>query len=305
MIRICDYERTTLASSRKRRRNKDYKISEIFQKLMQANSSSIVSPFSTRNFGNPNFMASSTTIIFIPGAWHSPRCFDLVIKGLETDGYNAEVVHLPSVGPVIPHSDFLDDVCQIRKQIEIAANAGQRVVVVVHSYGGLPGCEAIRGLDWETRQLQGQPGGVVHLFFCCSFIVPKGKSLISSFGGDDLPWFEVSDDRLIVTPATPRETFYNDMNEIDAKKATDALKPHSYQTFHSNLTFEAWRHVPSTYLYCLKDEAIPFPVQKMMVEEVAKGVRIDTDVVNASHSPFYTAPNHVVAAINKAASQRV
>ncbi|KAJ5355049.1 uncharacterized protein N7496_012261 [Penicillium cataractarum] len=247
-------------------------------------------------------MASSTTILFIPGAWHSPQCFDKVIRKLETHGYNTDVVYLPSVGPVIPHSDFSEDVNQVKKQIEIAADAGQRVVVVVHSYGGIPGCEAIRGLDWETRQRQGQPGGVVHLFFCCSFIVPEGKSLISSFGGDDLPWFQVSDDRLLVTPATPKETFYNDMNEIDAKRAAETLEPHSYQTFHSNITFEAWRHVPSTYLYCLKDEAIPLPVQKMMVEEVAKGVNIQTDVVDASHSPFYTAPDHMAAAIKKAAS---
>ncbi|KAL4983847.1 alpha/beta-hydrolase [Aspergillus falconensis] len=249
-------------------------------------------------------MASSTTVLFVPGAWHSPQCFDKVIRRLEDDGYNTDVVHLPSVGPVVPHSNFLEDVCQVRKQIEITANAGQRVVVVMHSYGGLPGCEAICGLDWGTRLRRGQPGGVVHLFFCCSFIVPEGKSLISSFGGADLPWFQVSDDRLIVTPATPRETFYNDMSELDAKRAAEALKSHSYRTFHSNISFEAWRHVPSTYLYCLKDEAIPLPVQKMMVEEVTKGVRIYTDVVDTSHSPFYTAPDHVAAAIEKAASQR-
>ncbi|KAJ5698564.1 hypothetical protein N7462_000569 [Penicillium macrosclerotiorum] len=179
-------------------------------------------------------MASSTSVLFVPGAWHSPQCFD-VIRGLEADNYNTEVVHLPSVDPVIPHLDFAEDVCEIRKKINIAVNAGQRVLVVVHSYGGLPGCEAIRGLDWETRQRQGQPGGV---------------------------------------------------------------------TFHSNITFEAWRYVPSTYLYCLKDQAIPHPVQKMMVEEVAKGVDIHTDVVNASHSPFYTVPDHVSAAIKKAAGGR-
>jgi hypothetical protein len=99
----------------------------------------------------------------------------------------------------VPHADFLEDVCQIRKQIDIAANDGQKVVVVVHSYGGLPGCGAVRGLDWETRRRQGQPGGVVHLLFCCSFIVPEGKTLIgSSIGGYDLPRFQVSDDRLIV-----------------------------------------------------------------------------------------------------------
>ncbi|KAF3402056.1 hypothetical protein F1880_009948 [Penicillium rolfsii] len=248
-------------------------------------------------------MSSPTTILFIPGAWHNPHCFDKVIQRLEVDGYNTDIVHLPSVDPKDPYPDFTEDVSQIRKHIELAATAGQRVVVVVHSYGGLPGCEAIHGLDWETRQRKNQPGGVVHLFFCCPFIVPEGKSLISSFGGDDLPWFQISDDRLIVTPATPLETFYNDMNDRDAKSAAEALKPHSYQTFHSKITYAAWRHIPSTYLYCLKDEAIPLSIQKMMVKEVAKGIQIHTDVVDASHSPFHTAPDHVAAAI-EAASRR-
>lgn len=244
---------------------------------------------------------SGTTVLFIPGAWHNPRCFSKVAKRLEEDGYDTGLVYLPSVGPIIPHSDFLEDVGEVRKQIEIAANAGRRVVVVMHSYGGLPGCEAIRGLDWESRRRENQPGGVVHLFFCCSFIVPEGKSLISSFGGGDLPWFQVSDDRFLVNPATPRETFYNDMDESDASVAAGELKPHSYQTFHSKITFEAWRHVPSTYLYCLKDNAIPLAVQKWMVEDIAKGVTIRTEVLNASHSPFYTDPILVAAAIRKAA----
>ncbi|CEJ62743.1 hypothetical protein PMG11_11234 [Penicillium brasilianum] len=245
-------------------------------------------------------MASSTTILFIPGAWHSPHCFDKVASRLEDEGYKTDLVHLPSVNPIVPDSDFADDVAQIRSQIEAAVNSGQRVIITVHSYGGLPGCEAIRGLDWETRKMQGRPGGVVHLFFCCSFIVPQGKSLISSFGGNDLPWFQISEDRRLVTPATPIETFYNDMTEADAQLAANTLKPHSYQTFHSKLNFAAWRHLPSTYLYCLKDAAIPIQIQKMMVEEVAKGVNIHTDVVDSSHSPFYTAPDEVAAAIMKA-----
>ncbi|OJJ67025.1 hypothetical protein ASPBRDRAFT_187879 [Aspergillus brasiliensis CBS 101740] len=248
-------------------------------------------------------MSTSTTVIFIPGAWHNPHCFEKVIQLLQAEGYVTDIVHLPSVDPIQPHLDFSDDVSQIRKQIQVAVEAGQRVIVTVHSYGGLPGCEAIRGFDWGTRQRQGQPGGVVHLFFCCSFIVPAGKSLISSFGGQDLPWFCVSGDRLLVTPATPKTIFYNDMSAPEAESAVQSLRPHSYQTFHSTLSYEAWRHVPSTYLYCLQDEAIPLAVQKMMVEEVAEGVDIHTYTVNTSHSPFYTVPADVADAIGKAASR--
>lgn len=70
----------------------------------------------------------------------------------------------------------------------------------------------------------------------------------------------------------------------------DSLQPHSYQVFHTPLTYEGWRHVPTTYIYCTLDAAIPIHIQKMMVEETAKGVNINTEELNAGHSPFINMP---------------
>lgn len=246
---------------------------------------------------------SSTTIVFVPGAWHSPDCFDPVVERLNKSGYNTSKVHLPSVGPEKHHLDFSPDVAEIRSHILRAADAGQRVVVVVHSYGGIPANEAIKGLEYDTRQKQNQKGGVVHLFYCCSFVIPEGQSLISAFGGNDLPWFNISDDRLQVMPATPVETFYNDLSDEDASKFVSQLKPHSYQTFHSKCTYAAWKVVPSTYLYCLKDAAIPLEIQKLLVEETAKGYGFNTESVDASHSPFQSKPDEVADAIRRAAGE--
>lgn len=147
--------------------------------------------------------SQSTTIIFVPGAWHSPDCFDPVIERLNKSGYITDKVHLPTVGPEKHFLDFTPDVTEIRRHILHAVDAGQKVVVVVHSYGGIPANEAIEGLDYSSRQKQNQKGGVVHLFFCCSFVIPEGQSLISAFGGNDLPWFEVANDRLSVTLPRP------------------------------------------------------------------------------------------------------
>ncbi|KAJ5968178.1 hypothetical protein N7501_004426 [Penicillium viridicatum] len=82
-------------------------------------------------------MAESTTILFVPGAWHSPDCYDSVVQHLEAANYKTDKVHLPSVGPSEHHLSFDADVAQIRIQIERAADARQEVAVVVHSYGSL------------------------------------------------------------------------------------------------------------------------------------------------------------------------
>jgi pimeloyl-ACP methyl ester carboxylesterase len=247
----------------------------------------------------------STTVLFVPGAWHSPDCYDPVVQRLEAAKYKPSKVHLASVKPPTHYLDFSEDVAQIRTQIEHAVNAGQHVVVVVHSYGGLPSNEAIKGLDIQTRQQKGLAGGVTHLFFCCSFIIPEGESLISAFGGNDLPWFMVTDDRLEVNPANPDKVFYNDCNATQVESAVASLRPHSYQCFHSPCTYAAWKEVPSTYLYCLRDAAIPLAVQKMMVEDTARGFGIKTETVDASHNPFISQPDELTAAIRRAAGENV
>jgi pimeloyl-ACP methyl ester carboxylesterase len=250
-------------------------------------------------------MNESTTILFVPGAWHNPDCYDPVIRILETAKYKTDKVHLPSVNPPEHYLNFDEDVAQIRRQIEQAVNAGDYVVVVAHSYGGLPSNEAIKGLDIKTRQKEGLMGGVTHLFFCCSFIIPEGESLISAFGGKDLPWFMVAEDGLEVNPENPDKVFYNDCSPSQVESAVASLRPHSYQCFLSHCTYAAWKEIPSTYLYCLRDAAIPLAVQRMMVEETAKGVEMKTETVDASHSPFISQPAELAAAIRRAAGEDI
>lgn len=250
-------------------------------------------------------MAQSTTIIFVPGAWHNPDCFDPVVQRLEALHYRTDKVHLPSVGPLKHYLNFDADVVQIRSQIEESVNFGQNVVMLVHSYGSLPSNEAVRGLDLKSRQQRGLSGGVSHIFFCCSFVIEEGDSLIGAFGGQDLPWFLISDDKLEVNPINPEKVFYNDCDHEKIGNAIAALRPHSYQTFQSPCTYAAWKDVPSTYLYCTQDAALPLSIQKTMVEKTAKWTRMRTDSVDASHSPFLSKPEEVTLAIRRAVGEPV
>ncbi|KAL2800571.1 Alpha/beta hydrolase fold-1 [Aspergillus keveii] len=249
--------------------------------------------------------ASCTTIIFVPGAWHSPTCYAKLLAPLESAGYSTSLVHLPTVNPSNPQTSFSSDVQAIRTAIITAAEAGQKILLVVHSYGGIPASEAVHGLDVASRAKEGLRGGVSHLFYCCSFLIPKGQSLMSAFGGADLPWWSISPDRTIVNPLSPEEIFYDDMSPPEIETAISELNPHAYQSFSGIVTYEAWRDVPTTYLYCLQDKAIPMRVQRMLVQEFARGAGIRTETVNASHSPFYSVPGEVVKAIRRAAGEHV
>ncbi|KAJ0425357.1 alpha/beta-hydrolase [Aspergillus carlsbadensis] len=252
---------------------------------------------------------SSTTILFVPGAWHSPTCYAKLLAPLESAGYTTTLIHLPTVNPnanpdTAPPS-FAADVQAIRSAIIQAADAEQNILLVVHSYGGIPASEAVRDLDLASRAKRGLRGGVSHLFYCCSFLIPKGQSLVSALGGAELPWLSISADKSIVHALTPETIFYNDMSPADVEAAIRELRPHAYASFSGTVTYEAWRDVPTTYLYCLQDAAVPIEVQRMLVGEFAAGAGIRTVTVDAGHSPFYSVPGEVVRAIRRAGGEDV
>lgn len=246
-------------------------------------------------------MAAKPVVVFVPGAWHQPICFSPVMKLLEAAGYETKGVKLASVGAPEPLKDFQPDVEAIRQTMRPFIDAGKDVLLVVHSYGGVIGSDAVRGLDKATREKEGKQGGVAHLYYCCAFVLPEGMSLMDALQGKPLPWFSISEDEMLVNPATPIETFYGDVEHPN--EHVEMLKPHSYRTFFSKVTYPAWKSVPRTYLLCEKDEAIPIHAQKGMVEN--SGVEWKVESVDASHSPFLSMPEEVARSIRRAAGESV
>lgn len=223
----------------------------------------------------------------------------MIAKKIEEAGHKTDMVHLPSVGALEPLKNFDPDVSAIKPHVKKAVDAGQKVVMVAHSYGGIPTSEAVHGLDYKTRQTNGRQGGVIHLFYCCSFIIEPNQTLHEAFGSKERPWYNIAEDRMTVTPIKPEEIFYNDLPEDEARRVSATLKPQSWQVFESKLNHASWQTIPSTYLYCLQDNAIPMPVQELMVNEFAKGYEIRTETIDASHSPFLSKPDETAAIILK------
>ncbi|KIX08915.1 uncharacterized protein Z518_03572 [Rhinocladiella mackenziei CBS 650.93] len=94
---------------------------------------------------------------------------------------------------------------------------------------------------------------------------------MDDLGGQPLVWFDIASHEKALTPKTPVETFYND---IDDKKVLDelvgSLKSQGYGALWSKSTYAAWRAVESTYVMCERDEAILVQAQQGMVANVNK-----------------------------------
>lgn len=116
---------------------------------------------------------SKLAFVLVHGAWHDPSCWDKVKHALSDQGFHCVCPALPSTHePPIP--DLQPDVDVVRSQVEKLIDQGLQVIVVCHSYGGIPTGEALRDLDLNTRKLRGLPGGVVRLVYIMGFLVPEG-----------------------------------------------------------------------------------------------------------------------------------
>lgn len=129
--------------------------------------------------------------VFAPGAWHDPGCFSLVQDKLHAQGYDTRGVTYPSVGAEPPTKGLADDAAALRAEIEALADKGRQVIVVVHSYGGLVGAEAVPNLGFKQRRAAGKAGGVTLLVYVTAFVTPKGASILSMLGGKPLGWMDV------------------------------------------------------------------------------------------------------------------
>ncbi|KAF5262503.1 hypothetical protein FOXYS1_6772 [Fusarium oxysporum] len=240
---------------------------------------------------------SNPTIVFAPGAWHTADCYDVVRKELHAKGWETEAVDYPSVGAEPPTKGLSDDVAAVRAVVEKLVEEGKKVMVVVHSYGGLVGAEAVKGLGLKQRAQEGKTGGVIQLVYLSAFVMPKGASILGALGGQYLPWMRVEGD--YVYAETPDNIFYHDVDPETQTKAIAALKHQSRRVYTDNVEYEPWHDVPCFFIFCDEDRAIPLAIQENLASTL--GSDAGSFHIKSSHSPFLSLPKETVEGLEKAA----
>ncbi|KAF5010877.1 hypothetical protein FDECE_2984 [Fusarium decemcellulare] len=231
-------------------------------------------------------------LVLAPGAWHTPHAYHKIIPRLEEKGFTCDTISFPSVFANPPPQDLNADIQAVRNVITPYVDEGRDVVIVVHSWSGAVINSALKGLDKATRLEEGKIGGVSKLIFIAAFLVPEGVSVFDAVGGEVPSLWNTKGD--IIYANDPVTTFYNDLDPDEAQYYTSLLKPHAKATKYTKTTGEAWKHIPSVYLICDNDNAIPPFAQKGMVNIAQdEGANMKTERINTSHSPFLSKPDEV------------
>ena len=127
------------------------------------------------------------TILLIPGSFcPSALFYDPVVDRLFAAGYDAIPIELltctaPSTAKA---ATMEDDAARIHGVAEKLLDLGKDVVIVMNSYGGLPGTQACEGLSKKEREAAGKPGAVTGLVYLTALLVQDGESLGESMAGD-------------------------------------------------------------------------------------------------------------------------
>lgn len=139
---------------------------------------------------------SKPSIIFIPGSYVLLPVYQPLFDGISKAGYEIRGIHPPTVGLSSrqgrdgPAPSMYDDATVIAQEAEKLADQGRNVILMGHSYAGIPMSQSTKGLGKEERKAQGKPGGIVRLAYISSLVPAVGNSagsLLSRFPDQNRP----------------------------------------------------------------------------------------------------------------------
>ena len=224
-------------------------------------------------------MTAASHVLLVHGAWHGGWAWDVLRPHLHEPGWTTAVVDLPSAGG---DGTLADDAATVRAALDAAPGP---TVVVGHSYGGQVISEACAGRS-----------DVAHLVYVCAFQLEVGESLLAAVGGSPPWWFEVDEAAGRYRVREPVTRFFADVDPAVAADAAARLTTQTVASFTAALTAAAWHDIPSTYLACTADRAIPVEAQRQMAQRAGTVHTLET-----SHSPFLAAPELVADLVAGAA----
>ncbi|KAH7086403.1 Alpha/beta hydrolase fold-1 [Paraphoma chrysanthemicola] len=254
---------------------------------------------------------STPVVLLIPGGWHTPQSYDKLTHILTVASYDVHVHSLPSMnGSRPPNADLASDTDHIRSVAKSLVDDGHEVVVLMHSYGGQIGTNALHGLGINQRKEQGLSGGVTHLIYLAAHVAQEGKAMIDGvkhFNHEHLMplAFDFADDMTCVS-RDPKALLVGetDLSAVEVDEYLATFGRWNGQAMYQPLSTPsaAWREIPLTYIHTTKDMTVPFEYQKWFVQEVKKqGVRVQTTTIETGHCANFTAAEDVADTVIKVA----
>lgn len=137
-------------------------------------------------------MVSKPTLVLVPGSFTPATGYDPLAEAFAAKGYSIKVLDLRTVGkkPGTPPTMY-DDAAYINSEVAKLADEGKEVVLVAHSYGGIPTSESLKGVSKEAREKEGKKGGVVRVAYLTALVPEVGTGAGAVMEGQRMDYNEL------------------------------------------------------------------------------------------------------------------
>jgi len=260
-------------------------------------------------------MSNKPTIVLVAGSWHRAETWDKVDSFLEKEGHKCIPIGLQSSSSNASAS-ILDDITAVRDAIVAETTQGRDVVVVVHSFGGVVGESAIKGLTRPRKGSAsvGKSGHVIGLVMIATGFILTGMAFLDGSAGKPPPFWEITSDgfaKLLGDEEDLRDLFYHDLPVEEGKEWVSKLTQQSVKALAEGRehTYAGWMDVPVWFLATTADHAFaktmpsmsPLDIQTFFVK-TAKDAGADVTMreIDASHSPMLSKPKETAEVILEA-----
>ncbi|KIW13901.1 hypothetical protein PV08_06682 [Exophiala spinifera] len=250
---------------------------------------------------------SNTSILFFPGSYCLTSLYQPLLDAVTEAGYEIKAIHPPTVGPRSRQGyahkapSMYDDASVLAREVEQLADEGKDVIIVGHSYGGVPMTQASKGLGKEERKAQGKPGGIVRLGYMTAIVPEHGQSArgaISVVPAEGHPRIEVDEHgwMLMADPAGTASLILQHLPPDEGTAIVSDFAKHSAQSFLDPVTYTGYKDIPVSYLLCEEDLVGPPDLQRSWIEMIEResGRKVHVTAVQTGHMVNVTAEKEAV-----------
>lgn len=206
-------------------------------------------------------------VVLVHGLYHRPEHFGVVAERLRSTGTEVVV-------PELHRGSLAADTAATQAAVDALP---EPAIVLGHSYGG----SVITGVR-----------GAGHLVYLAAFVPDTGESA-AGLGGAS-PQLQAAikpepDGSTSLHPDRAVDALYGDCPEPLGAWAVGLLRAQAPGCGRGVPERQSWKHVPSTYVVCTRDQAIDPGLQRKMASRCA-----DVREWQTGHSPFVGQPDLLV-----------
>ncbi|KIW37879.1 uncharacterized protein PV06_09861 [Exophiala oligosperma] len=259
--------------------------------------------------GKETGKTSRPAIVLVPGAACRLIFYtDLVeqlSKDFETHAYDLLTA---SREPPQQAATLADDAAFFHDKIQDLVNAGKDVVVLAHSYGGMPATDSVQGLLKSDRASQGLPGGVVRIVYLSCIVGDVGQTAGELTSDLDFGFMQpVGENGEFLGQILGLEgatTIFSDIPQEEALKWQSRQSLQSTICYAGKAVYPAYRDVPVSYIFYSGDKVLTPEFQQGRIDFLKKEAKeFDLLRLETGHCPNVSEPEAtakiICEAINK------